>query len=37
MKVKLTMTALGIACLAIAGCGGAASTSTPAAATGNPC
>jgi hypothetical protein len=38
MKVKLTMTALAIACLAIAACGGTASTSTPAAAAaGNPC
>ena len=38
MKVKLIMTALAIACLAIAACGGTASTSTPAAAAaGNPC
>ena len=38
MKVKLTMTALAMACLAVAGCGGAASKSTQAAAAaGNPC
>ena len=38
MKVKLTMTALAIACLAVAGCSGAASKSAPpAAAAGNPC
>jgi hypothetical protein len=38
MNVKLTMAALGIACLAVAGCGGSAGSSTPAAgASGNPC
>jgi hypothetical protein len=37
MKAKLIMTALAMACLAIAGCGGTASKSTPAAAAGNPC
>jgi hypothetical protein len=38
MKVKLTMTALAIACLAVAACGGTASKSaSPAAAAGNPC
>jgi hypothetical protein len=38
MNVQLTMAALTIACLAVAGCGGSASSSTPAAeASGNPC
>ncbi len=38
MKAKLITTALAMACLAIAGCGGTASKSTPAAAAaGNPC
>jgi hypothetical protein len=38
MNAKLTMAALAIACLAVAGCAGSASSSTPAAgASGNPC
>jgi hypothetical protein len=37
MKVKLIMTALAIACLAVAGCGTANKSSPPAAAAGNPC
>jgi hypothetical protein len=38
MNVKLTMAALAIGCLAVAGCGGSAASSPPAAGvSGNPC
>jgi hypothetical protein len=37
MNVKLTMAALAIACLALADCGGSASSTPAAGASGNPC